>query len=124
LHSPIFFDLAAPAPSDYEARHGLETKRLAILVPPVCNGGLGSCTHSKTPKPPHHGGFRFSELLVTKSADSEAASGQQPQEQDMSRSSFDFDVITGPSAPRPRPKPTSKPIPAQGTQPQPVDPGK
>lgn len=42
----------------------------------------------------------------------------------MSRSSFDFDVITGPSSPRPRPKPTAKPSPAQGTQQQPIAPGK
>ena len=38
--------------------YGTDTSHRTILVPLVQPGGLGSCTLSKTPKPPCQGGFR------------------------------------------------------------------
>ena len=38
--------------------YGTDTSHRTILVPLVQPGGLGSCTSSKTPKPPCQGGFR------------------------------------------------------------------
>jgi hypothetical protein len=89
--------------------NGTHTSRLAILVPLVFPGGLGSCTCSKTPKPPHPGGFRFFDPPEPKFADDGTSFGHKTKEFPMQRSSFDFDVITGPAPARPAPKPDAKP---------------
>ncbi len=122
LRTRDFFACVGSGGSLYGA-HGTVCPRLAILVPLVHTGGLGSCTHSKTQKPPHPGGFRVFYPLASKSAEDGSALGFTNQGvPPMSRSSFDFDVITGPAPTRSAPKP--EPKPASGPQKPPAEPGK
>jgi len=84
--------------------------RLAILVPLVHTGGLGSCTTSKTPKPPPP--RRLSHFYaIGNRIFARAGAASQLKEARMQGSEFDFDVITGPSVPKPKPQPVPQPAP-------------
>jgi hypothetical protein len=62
------YALATVSPRVYTVLHGSQLSLFAILVSSVSPGGLGSCDHSKTQKPPSQAAFVFLAFPIAKYA--------------------------------------------------------
>src|SRR5690348_5248927 len=98
--APLMRHLPFPSHPATNVADGTDTHhlRLAILVPLVQPGGLGSCTSSRTPKPPPPRRLSYF-CAIGNRIFAKAGPASHSKEARLHSTNFDFDVITGRSVP-------------------------